>query len=122
MILCNLKYFTCFPIIFLISSHTISQSKSFNLDIKPYNYSIETKDKKVEIPAEIGSFEVKENRKNKNSRTIKLSFVRFKSTSEKAGSPIVYLAGGPGGSGINAAGGPRHDLFMALRELSLIHI
>ena len=116
MILCNLKYFTCFPIIFLISSHTYSQSKTYNLDIKAYNYSIETKDKKVEIPAEIGSFEVKENRKNKNSRTIKLSFVRFKSTSEKAGSPIVYLAGGPGGSGINAAGGPRHDIFMALRE------
>lgn len=67
MILFKLKYFTGFIVLFLISKHTNAQSNTFNLDIKPYNYSIETKDKKVEIPAEIGSFEVKENRKIKTA-------------------------------------------------------
>ncbi len=116
IILFILKYFACFPILGLLLITSLSQLNPFNLSIKPYTYSFEMDNRKVEIPAEMGSFEVKENRQNPNSRTIKLSFVRFKSTSAKAGSPMVYLAGGPGGSGINAAGGPRHDIFMALRE------
>jgi len=32
------------------------------------------------------------------------------------GSPIIYLAGGPGGSGIASARGSRFPLFMAMRE------
>ena len=68
------------------------------------------------MAAELGSFTVKENREVKNDKTITLSFVRFKRTGSKPGSPIVYLAGGPGGSGVDAAKGPRFELFMALRE------
>ena len=68
------------------------------------------------VDAEKGEFTVPENRSNPNSRTITIRFVRFKSTAAKPGNPIVYLAGGPGGSGIGAATGTRFPLFMALRE------
>lgn len=70
---------------------------------------------KQEVQTELGKFNVKENRNNPNSRTISISFVRFKSTNTNPGPPIIYLAGGPGGSGIAAARGPRFELFMALR-------
>lgn len=67
------------------------------------------------IDAELGSFDVPENRTRPDSRTITQRFVRFRSTSPNPGHPIVYLAGGPGGSGIGAATGSRFPLFMALR-------
>jgi pimeloyl-ACP methyl ester carboxylesterase len=70
----------------------------------------------VKIEAEKGAFEVLENRNDPNSGKIKIGFVRFKSTSQNPGDPIVYLAGGPGGTGVGTAQGPRFPLFMALRE------
>jgi pimeloyl-ACP methyl ester carboxylesterase len=66
--------------------------------------------------AERGSFRVPENRSDETSREIELGFVRFASTSENPGAPIVYLAGGPGGSGVGTARGRRFPLFMAMRE------
>ncbi len=63
-----------------------------------------------------GSFTVPENRANRQSRMLTLRYVRFPSTGGKPGSPIVYLAGGPGGSGIGTAKGRRFPLFMAMRE------
>lgn len=70
------------------------------------------------IQAELGEFKVPENRTKPGSREITLRFVRFKSTSASPspGHPIVYLAGGPGGSGIEAVRGTRFPLAMALRE------
>jgi len=68
------------------------------------------------VEAEKGEFTVPENRSNPNSRSITIRFIRFKSTAAKPGNPIVYLAGGPGGSGIGAAASARFPLFMALRE------
>ncbi|MBC7842440.1 MAG: alpha/beta hydrolase [Gemmatimonadaceae bacterium] len=69
------------------------------------------------IHAELGALIVPERRANPSSRRITLRFVRFRSTAAAPGAPIVYLAGGPGASGIRAAAGPRFPLFMALREL-----
>lgn len=63
-----------------------------------------------------GQFTVPENRANPDSRTLTLKYVRFQSTSDTPGAPIIYLSGGPGGSGIGTATGPRFDLFMAMRE------
>lgn len=65
-----------------------------------------------------GYIEVPENRSNPKSRTILVKYVRFPATGNAKGSPIVYLSGGPGGSGINTAKYPnfRFPLFMALRE------
>lgn len=69
------------------------------------------------IGAEAGELRVPENRAEPGSRLISLRFVRLRSTAAKPGSPIVYLAGGPGGSGIAAARGARLPLFLALREI-----
>jgi pimeloyl-ACP methyl ester carboxylesterase len=85
------------------------------LTVEPYTF---TGPNGVKVEAEKGTFEVPENRKDPNSRKIKIGFVRFKSTAANPGDPIVYLAGGPGGTGVGTAQGPRFPLFMALREVS----
>lgn len=59
---------------------------------------------------------VRENRSDPASQTLTLSNVRFPATGENPGAPIVYLAGGPGGSGAATAKGRRFPLFMAMRE------
>jgi pimeloyl-ACP methyl ester carboxylesterase len=68
------------------------------------------------VAAESGSLRVAEDRRTSPPHMITLKFVRFRSTATHPGSPIIYLAGGPGGSGIDAARGERFPLFMALRE------
>lgn len=70
------------------------------------------------VSAERGVLHVPENRSSGSERTIALQFVRFQSTNPSPGPPIVYLAGGPGGSGIAAARSRRFALFMALREVA----
>lgn len=80
-------------------------------------YSFEAMDGTV-VAAERGELWVSENRSDPDSRLIKLAFVRFASTSPNPGSPIVYLAGGPGGSGVATARGGRFPLFSALRAVA----
>lgn len=63
-----------------------------------------------------GEFKVPENRADPDSREITLRYVRFPATGENPGAPIVYLAGGPGGSGVATAKWRRFPLFMAMRE------
>jgi pimeloyl-ACP methyl ester carboxylesterase len=63
-----------------------------------------------------GFIMVAENRNNAQSRKIRINYVRFPATGTKKGSPIIYLAGGPGGSGIATAKWRRFPLFVALRE------
>ncbi|HYC88268.1 MAG TPA: alpha/beta fold hydrolase [Thermoanaerobaculia bacterium] len=65
---------------------------------------------------EKGELTVPENRSNPKSRKITIKYQRFPSTAAKPGYPIVYLAGGPGGSGIGALQGPRKALAEAFRE------
>ncbi len=84
------------------------------LKVEPYAFKL--RDGTV-LQAERGSFEVPERRGNASSRRIRIGFVRFRSTAAHPGAPIVYLAGGPGGSGIDAAQGARQPIFLALREL-----
>ena len=62
-----------------------------------------------------GSFMVPENRSDPDSRMIRIEYVRFPATGDVSGPPIVYLSGGPGGSGIGTAKGRRFPLFMAMR-------
>ncbi len=69
-----------------------------------------------EVDAFRGEFTVPENRSNPNSRDLTIRYVRFAATGENPGAPIVYLAGGPGGSGIRTAQWRRFPLFMAMRE------
>lgn len=72
----------------------------------------------VETDALQGVFEVPEERRRPDSRRIRLSYVRFPSTASRPGPPIVYLAGGPGGTGTGAAAGPRFPIFQALRAVA----
>lgn len=68
------------------------------------------------MDAEMGTFSVPLSRSRPDSGRLKLSVVRFRSTSPNPGPPIVYLAGGPGGSAIETARGARFPYFLALRE------
>ncbi|MFK8012167.1 MAG: alpha/beta hydrolase, partial [Marinicellaceae bacterium] len=62
-----------------------------------------------------GAFMVPENRNKKDSRLIPIKYVRFPSTGINKNIPIVYLSGGPGGSGIQTAKYRRFPLFMKMR-------
>jgi len=100
-------------LLFIVPS--AAQQKAGTLKLKPYTFE---NDKKEKVESEFGTLFVPENRSNPQSNLIELAFVRFKSTAQNPGPPIVYLAGGPGGSGIGAATGSRFPLFMALREIA----
>ncbi len=68
------------------------------------------------VEAECGLIAVPETHYAETDVEIRLPFVRFKSTSPEPTSTIVYLAGGPGGSGIGTAKSQRFAMFMKLRE------
>ena len=102
--------------IFSVSGNAgLAQSKSGDLKIAPYVFE---SSKKETVDAELGKLLVPENRSDPNSKLIELVFVRFKSTATNPGSPIIYLSGGPGNSGIQQARGSRFPLFMAMREIA----
>ena len=63
-----------------------------------------------------GSLQVPENRANPDSRMLTLRYVLFPATTGTPGAPIIYLSGGPGGSGIETAKHQRFPLFMAMRQ------
>ena len=108
--------YKCVFLLVLISAATISaQPKAGAVKLKPYTFE---NDKKEKVDTEFGTLLVPENRSNPQSNLIELAFVRFKSTAKNPGPPIVYLAGGPGGSGIFTAQGSRFPLFMALRDVA----
>ena len=99
----------------LLALPAAAQQKAGALKLKPYTFE-NSKGEKVD--SEFGTLLVPEKRSDANSNLIELACVRFKSTAKNPGPPIVYLAGGPGGSGIGAATGSRFPLFMALREIA----
>lgn len=96
-----------------LCSFGMSWAAASDLTFTPYEFK--PRDGET-LAAEQGTFTVPERRANPASRRIKIAFVRFAATGAKKGPPIVYLAGGPGGSGIDAARGRRFPLFMAMRE------
>jgi pimeloyl-ACP methyl ester carboxylesterase len=114
------KYSSFILLIFMLTTLSLiitaqSPDHSKELQVEPITF----KSNKGEIVvAEKCYFYVPENRQKKSTKPLRLGFVRFKSTNPNPGYPIVYLAGGPGGSGTGAARGKRFALFMALREIS----
>ena len=70
----------------------------------------------VSVDAFRGAFEVPEDRSDPDSRMITISYIRFPATGEASDPHIVYLAGGPGGSGSGTARRQRFELFMAMRD------
>lgn len=99
----------------LLAVFALPVAAQSGLTIVPYMFTAE--DGRT-AEAELGRFRVPENRTRPDGRTIELAFVRFPSTNPTPGAPIVYLAGGPGGSGTNAAMGSRFDLFQSLRSVA----
>lgn len=97
-----------------LTASVVAQQRAGVLKIKPYTFENSAKEK---TEAEFGTLLVPEKRSDPQSNLIELGFVRFKSTAKNPGPPIVYLAGGPGGTGTGAASGSRFPLFMALREI-----
>lgn len=106
-------FFFCFLFVLTINIH--AQQKAGDLKIEKRVFESASGQK---VDVEFGRLTVPENRKKRNSRLIELAFVRFKSNNAKPASPIVYLAGGPGSSGIAAARGGRFPMFMALTEVA----
>jgi pimeloyl-ACP methyl ester carboxylesterase len=101
-------------IILLSGVGATAQRKAGDLTIRPYVFE---NGKGEKVDAELGVLLVPENRRDPQSNLIELAFVRFKSTAKNPGAPVVYLAGGPGGSGSGTATGSRFPLFMAMREV-----
>ena len=68
----------------------------------PGDVVIETKtfdlDGGAKLSVDWGTLEVPENRRDPETGTIKIAFARVRSIAEEPGSPLIYLAGGPGGS------------------------
>ncbi|HET7285947.1 MAG TPA: alpha/beta hydrolase, partial [Pyrinomonadaceae bacterium] len=108
-----MSIYKCVFLLIICAATISAQPKT--LKLKPYTFQ---NDKKEKVDAEFGTLLVPENRSNPQSNLIELAFVRFKSTAKNPGPPIVYLAGGPGGSGIFTAQGSRFPLFMALRDVA----
>ena len=103
----------CSLLTLLLGLIVVAQDQMGELVIKPHVFETSKKEK---VDAEFGRLMVAENRKKNNGKMIEIAFVRFKSTSKNPGPPIVYLAGGPGGSGIQSAKYGRFELFMAMRQ------
>ena len=102
--------------VFAGCAHHASASPESNPTMPSENAIKFTAGSEEVVDAFEGSFTVPENRADPQSRTLPLRYVRFPATGKKTGSPIVYLAGGPGGSGIQTAKGRRFSLFLAMRE------
>jgi pimeloyl-ACP methyl ester carboxylesterase len=91
------------------------QQTAGNLTLKPIVFEVRDKQK---IEAEEGQLSVPEKRGGARAKMISLSFVRIKSTAQTPASPIVYLAGGPGDSGINDFRGIPLSLLNDLRGIA----
>ena len=78
----------------------------------PYQYELASGQV---IDAELGTLSVPAHRDH-SSGAITLRFVRLRATAPRTGPPILYLAGGPGSSGIESGRGSRWALFEALRQ------
>lgn len=70
----------------------------------------------AQAQGELVTLTVPENRANPNARAITIKFVRLPATGAKPGYPVVYLAGGPGGSAVGNGQGVRFAFFNRLRE------
>ncbi len=86
---------------------------AFAQDREPRTPRFESAECAIEVPANIrfecGNLFVKENRSKRHSGSIKLPVIIVKSTAEKPEpDPVIYTAGGPGGSSLGRARGARN--------------
>ncbi|MBX7218583.1 MAG: alpha/beta fold hydrolase [Blastocatellia bacterium] len=69
------------------------------------------------LAAESGFVTVPENRRRLAGASIRIAFVRIKSSATRPAPPVFYLAGGPGSAGIPRAGSTVSPICAALSEL-----
>jgi len=69
-----------------------------------------------EIAAELGTLRVPRRHTHTAGPSLTLRFVRLKAVVPSGAAPVIYLAGGPGGSGVDAARGVRWPIFDAVRQ------
>ncbi|MBL8172150.1 MAG: alpha/beta fold hydrolase [Acidobacteria bacterium] len=79
--------------------------------------SLQANDGEV-MDCEYGRLLVPENRQVKSSRLIELVFLRFKTSAAKPQAPVVFLAGGPGGSGLST--GRVTEFFQTIKALRAV--
>jgi pimeloyl-ACP methyl ester carboxylesterase len=73
----------------------------------------------TEVAVELGEFTVPADRATSSSgATLTLRFVRFPSTADVPGPPIVFLAGGPGDGATRALAGIPNELLAELRAIA----
>lgn len=109
------KYSKLITLIFVALGVFFADVYGQNIKTKPFLLTSSDKDS---IASELCGFKVPLDRTISESDSLLIYFVRLKSTNPNPGSPIVYLAGGPGSSGIEAAKGKRFPIFKKLREVS----
>ncbi|PBS12398.1 hypothetical protein CMZ82_09585 [Lysobacteraceae bacterium NML93-0792] len=79
-------------------------------------YAFETLDHGT-IPAEVAFFEVPRRHSEPDGPVMRLRVVRLPATGGNGrATPVVYLAGGPGGSGVGTARGPRWPVFERIQR------
>jgi len=84
------------------------------IDFQPYAFETE---KHGTVQAEIGFFSVPRRHRAPDGAKFRLRVVRLRASRQPARNPpIVYLAGGPGGSGVGTARGDRWPVFDAVRR------
>ena len=87
-------------------------------ELRSESVKLTPRDGSPPVTADLGRLIVLENRSRPDGATIELAFVRFRAKSSRPGTPVVWLAGGPGGSGSNDAEGPILPLFESIAEYS----
>jgi pimeloyl-ACP methyl ester carboxylesterase len=110
------RAFTGLISILMIAAATPGSAQTApQVQFEPYSFRLRDNS---ELAVERGRLMVPEDRNDPRSRRIEIGFLRFRSTAARPGNPIVYLAGGPGGSGLFTARGPRQPIFLALRQVA----
>lgn len=84
--------------------------------IRSTPYTLQPRDGSRAVSAELGWLTVPENHSRPSGPTIDLAFFRFRTAAPHPGAPVVWLAGGPGGSGTQDAEGAILPLLLAVAE------
>jgi len=79
-------------------------------------YTVVPRDGSRAVSAELGWLTVPEDHARPAGPTIEIAFVRFRTAAPSPGAPVVWLAGGPGGSGTQDAEGAILPLLQAIAE------
>jgi pimeloyl-ACP methyl ester carboxylesterase len=79
-------------------------------------YTVVPRDGSRAVSAELGWLTVPENHARPAGATIEIAFLRFRTAAPRPGAPVVWLAGGPGGSGTQDAEGAILPLLQAVAE------